>query len=444
MVAIRPDETNPGARSRVAAARVLKAVRDDGRSLVAALERTADLVDERDAALVQGLCYGVLRTLPRWEAAAGRLLRKPFDTKNRDLDALLLVGLYQLAATRVPPHAAVAATVDAARLMRKPWAVSLMNAVLRRFAREGDRLLAADAENANVRWLFPDWLLERLRAAWPADWMEVVAASNEPPPMVVRVNTARIAPADWAERLAEAHAEPVPHTESGMILDTPLPVARLPGFETGLVSVQDGGAQLAAPLLDARPGERVLDACAAPGGKTMHMLERAGGALRLAALDIDEARLARVAADLERLGLEARLVRGDAATPEGDWAGERYERVLLDAPCSATGVIRRHPDIKWLRRAADVAELVRIQARMLDALWPLVAPGGSLLYCTCSILPEENDGQIGPFLAAHPDAIHLPIAAPWGIARPFGRQILPHSGGAMDGFYYAKLGKRPC
>lgn len=326
--------------------------------------------------------------------------------------------------------------------MGKAWASSLVNALLRRFQRERKGLLDAPDPSPEVRWLFPPWLLERLRTAWPEHWREIVAASNARAPMTLRVNRIRTTRTDYARRLGNAGltAHPSPDATHGLTLDRPVSTAALPGFADGLVSVQDAGAQLAAGLLDARPGERVLDACAAPGGKSAHILERAGGNLDLTALDIDPARLEQTGHNLRRLALSARLVRGDATAPEVAWARTGYHRILLDAPCSATGVIRRHPDIKWLRRDTDISALGGLQARMLDALWPLLIPGGTLLYATCSLLPAENEEQIRAFLERRGDARAPAPESAWGVARPFGRQTLPRKGGP-DGFYYAVLEK---
>lgn len=424
------------------AARAVHAVRNRGRSLDEVLAGLGDLDDQRDRPLVQELCYGVLRTLPRQEALASALLHRPLKPEDRDLEALILVGLYQLTETRIPAHAAVAATVDAARTLGKTWAPGLVNALLRRFQRERGRLLDPPDPAPEVRWLFPHWLLERLRTAWPQHWRAIVTASNARAPMTLRVNRIKTTRVDYARRLGAAGltARPTPDTADGLTLERPVSTAMLPGFTEGLVSVQDAGAQLAAELLDARPGERILDACAAPGGKSVHILERTGRNLDLTALDIDPARLERVRDNLHRLSLSARIVQGDATAPSGDWARTRYHRILLDAPCSATGVIRRHPDIKWLRRDRDISALSDLQTRMLDALWPLLVPGGILLYATCSLLPEENDGQIQAFLGRRSDARARPLEKVWGITRPCGRQTLPRQGGP-DGFYYAVLEK---
>ncbi len=430
----------PGADARAAAALAIHRVRDRGQSLTRVLNQSALPRPPADRALTQELIYGTLRVLPRLEALVGILLHHPVKPADRDLEALMLVGLYQLTVLGTPPHAAVAATVEAARLLGKPDKVGLLNALLRRFLRERETLLAQADQLPSARWLVPEWLLAALRRDWPQDWEDIVTAGNERPPMSLRVNAARTDRRAYAGLLAAAGitARPIPGTEAGLMLDHPVPAQTLPGFDAGLVSVQDGGAQFAAQILDARPGQRVLDACAAPGGKTAHLLERAGPALELVAVDSAAARLDTLRENLARLGLQARVVRADAAAPLGDWTRPPFDRILLDVPCSATGVIRRHPDIKWLRRATDIPELCALQARILDAIWPLLAPGGRLLYVTCSVLAAENQDQVAAFLARQPAAREVPIAAAWGHERRHGRQLLPMNGGS-DGFYFALL-----
>ena len=435
-------ERQPGADARAAAALAIHRVRDRGQSLTRVLNQSTLPRPPADRALTQELIYGTLRVLPRLEALVGALLHHPVKPGDRDLEALILVGLYQLTVLGTPPHAAVAATVEATRLLGKPEKANLVNALLRRFLREREPLLAAADQLPSARFLFPEWLLAALRRDWPDDWEGIVAASNERPPMSLRVNATRTDRLAYAGMLTTAGitARPIPGTESGLMLDHPVPAHTLPGFDTGLVSVQDGGAQLAAPLLDAHPGHRVLDACAAPGGKTAHILERAGPGLDLVAIDSESARLATLRENLTRLGLSARVVRADAAQPLGDWSTPPFDRILLDVPCSATGVIRRHPDIKWLRRPTDIPELCTLQARLLDAVWPLLVPGGRLLYVTCSLFAAENQDQIESFLARRPEAREQPIPGTWGLARSHGRQLLPTHGGS-DGFYFALLEK---
>ena len=433
-----------GAEVRAAAARAVHAVRVDGRSLTVALTAAGGAVAARDQALLHELCYGTLRLLPRLEALVAILLSRPLRRADRILYALMAVGLYQLVSTRIPPHAAVAATVDATRALGRPRAAGLVNAALRRFQRERDALLARVGNAPDDPALFPDWLVARLEAAWPAHWRRIIAVSNQRPPMVLRVNRGQCERAAYAADLAAAGiaARPLPGLDTALLLDKPVPVLRLPGFAGGLVSVQDASAQLATVLLDPRPGERVLDACAAPGNKTAHLLERAGGALQLTAVDVDAERLEPLRENLARLGLAATVLTADAREAGPDWPGAPYDRILLDAPCSATGVIRRHPDIKYLRREADVAALTATQDAILAALWGLLRPGGRLLYATCSVLPDENQQRIAAFLETHPDARELPLTPPPGVADTVpcapGLQLLPTADGG-DGFYYALL-----
>jgi len=313
--------------------------------------------------------------------------------------------------------------------------------VLRRYQREQAVLDAAAEAEPVARHAHPHWLLTRLQQDWPDDWQAVCAANNARAPMTLRVNTLRGSPADYQQRLTEAGlaATSQPHAPAALVLTEPTDVAALPGFAAGDVSVQDAAAQLAAPLLDVQAGQRVLDACAAPGGKTAHLLENNPSA-ELVALDNDAARLDRVAETLARLQLAARLLHADAGQVVDWWDGKPFDRILLDAPCSASGVIRRHPDIKALRRAVDIDALAAQQARLLDALWPCLAPGGKLLYVTCSVLAAENGRQVKTFLARTPDAAALPLAADWGRPAGHGRQILPGEAD-MDGFFYALLVK---
>ncbi|BCU06547.1 16S rRNA (cytosine(967)-C(5))-methyltransferase RsmB [Allochromatium tepidum] len=433
---------SPGAEPRAAAARALHAVLDRGQSLTRVLQADRTPRSAADQALVQEMVYGALRLLPRLRLIAGRLLERPLKPRDGDLQALILIGLYQLGFMKTPSHAAVSATVEATRLLGKPRMAGLINALLRRFQREHEALPAWIDTQPESRWLFPDWLLERLRADWPDDWESIVSVCNERAPMALRVNPLRGTRADALAELEAAGigAQAIDGLDTGVLLDQPCAMRELPGFDTGRVSIQDSGAQLAARLLDAQPGERVLDACAAPGGKTAAILERAGNALDLVAIDSDAVRLATVGTTLDRLGLSAQVLVGDAADPHGDWTARPFDRILLDVPCSATGVIRRHPDIKWLRRPEDIRALAATQSRILDAIWPLLRPGGRLLYATCSLLAEENEHQVDAFLARRADARVLDPATDWGRPRPPGRQLLPTTQG-HDGFFYALLAK---
>jgi len=423
--------------SRAAVAAILVRVLAEGRSLTAALEDALPAIPrEADRAFVQAMSFGVVRWYGRLDAVLRQLATKPIQ--DPQIRMLALLGLFQLEYSRVKPYAAVAETVAAAG--RKEWARRLLNGVLRNFQRRRDELLAvADADPAS-RHAHPPWLWERIGGDWPDAEPALLEAANRQAPLTLRVNRRRCQRDPYLARLAEAGIEAAPTRVSadGVILAQPQAVERLPGYAAGWISVQDEAAQLAAPLLEVEAGQRVLDLCAAPGGKTVHVLESADPA-EVVALDIDPARLVRIAANLERAGLRATVLAGDAAQPDW-WDGAAFDRILVDAPCSATGVIRRHPDIKWLRQPADIAALARQQSRILNAAWPLLKAGGHLLYATCSILREENDAQIAAFLQRHPDAADDPIRADWGRALVHGRQILTGSGD-MDGFYYARLVK---
>lgn len=434
--------------SRAVAARALVPV-ISGQGSLSTLDAqlAASALPERDRGFVKALCFGVCRAHPRLDALAARLLRQPFKRRDADVQALLLIGLYQLLHMRVPPHAAVSETAGAARALGKAWATRVLNGCLRRFQRESVALQAQVDRDPPVALWHPAWLLRELRDAWPEEWRTLCETNNEAGPMTLRVNRRRGSRDDYLIRLDEAGiaAAPCRFSPDGIQLESPCDVNQLPGFQTGDVSVQDESAQLCAellaPTLEGSTGKRVLDACSAPGGKTAHLLERFD--LDLTALDIDPARLARVGATLERLGLNARLHAADASerADNAEWDGQTFDAILLDAPCSGTGVIRRHPDIKLLRRYSDIAELAALQARLLDNLWTRLAPGGTLLYATCSVLPAENAAQIAAFLARTPDAVaETPSDLEWGRPAGAGRQLLTQPGG-HDGFFYARLRK---
>ena len=437
-----------GAELRLVTARLLLRVLEKGESLSRLLPAGLEPLDPRDRPLAQALLYGTLRRLFRYRPVLQRLLKRRPKARDRILEALLLIGFEQLAALEVAPHAAIHATVEAVRASGRPWAAGLVNAVLRRFQREGERLLATLArENEEAAWNHPRWFIERLRADWPAQWQAILAGNDAPPPLFLRVNRRRTTPEACRDRLEAAgiEARRLPDYPDALWLPQPVPVERLPGFEEGLCSVQDVAAQLAARLLDPQPGERVLDACAAPGGKSAHLLEIQPELATLVALDRDPERARGIEHTLQRLGLEAEVRVADAARPETWWDGVPFDRILLDAPCSATGVIRRHPDIKVLRQPSDIDRLAAAQAELLEALWPLLRPGGRLLYCTCSVLRQENDEQIEAFLDRHADARARPPCHPDGLTGPTGLQMLPivNPGRepAPDGFYHALIEK---
>ncbi len=428
--------------TRAVAARALQRVTYQGDSLTDVLQHSSiSTLEARDQAWVRHVCFGSLRWHGRLGAILRHLLSKPLKKADKDIECLLRLGLYQLIYQRTPDHAAVNETVQAARKMKKVWAGSLINGVLRGFLREREQILVEVDQLETARYSFPTWLADRLKVAWPEDWQTIMQASNEHPPLVLRVNARQMGRAAYLQALQAAglEAEAVAGSETALSMAEAVTVTELPGFAQGAFSVQDAAAQLAAGLLACEPGQRVLDACAAPGGKTCHLLETTPN-LTLLALDSSEKRLRQVRENLERLQLQAELKAADAAELGTWWDGEPFDRILLDAPCSATGVIRRHPDIKLLRKNNDIGNLQAEQARLLAALWKTLRPGGRLLYATCSILPDENNVQVEAFLQGNTDAIHRLIEAAWGRALNAGRQILPGDTG-MDGFYYAVLEK---
>jgi len=424
----------------MAAAKALAAVLNGKASLNSSLPTQMDKVEDRDRGFTQDLAFGTARWQPRLSALAAKLLQKPFKAADADVEALLLVGLYQLLYTRVPAHAAIGETVGCADKLKKPWAKALLNAVLRRAQRESEALLAELEHDPVVRTAHPRWLQKSLKAFWPEQWEAICAANNAHPPMILRVNRRHHSRDAYLQLLADAgiSATPCVYSVDGIVLETATDVRSLPGFAEGWISVQDEAAQLAADLLDLAPGQRVLDACCAPGGKTCHILEVEKDLAGVVAVDLEAKRLVRVRENLARLGLSAELIAADGRDTATWWDGKPFQRILLDAPCSATGVIRRHPDIKLTRQPDDIAALAVLQGELLDALWPTLDVGGILLYATCSTLPTENTEVIQAFLARTSGARELDLATAAGIKQPHGRQLLAQEGG-HDGFYYAKL-----
>ncbi len=391
------------------------------------------------------LSYGTLRSHWRLQSWIDRLLERPLRSRDAIVRSLLAVGLFQLTDTRIPDHAAVSQTVEAARVLGRPKLAGLLNACMRRFQREN--VAAVEPSTDEARFDHPEWLIDAIRRDWPDDWESILEANNDRAPMWLRVNTRRAAVDEYRERLqqAEIEAAALSGLPSALRLAEPVAVDALPGFAAGDVSVQDAAAQLAAPWLLRGATGRVLDACAAPGGKSAHLLETGRNDIELTCLDVDQERLRSVEGTLERLGLVATVCAGDASNPREWWDGQPFDAILLDAPCSASGVIRRHPDIKLLRRAADIDRLAAQQASILGALWPLLAPGGRLLYVTCSVLAAENDEVIGAFLSRCADARENDLLPNNNISdvmrqRTCGYQVLPGSSG-MDGFYFACLEK---
>jgi 16S rRNA (cytosine967-C5)-methyltransferase len=436
------------AQARALATRVLIAVARDGRRLEDALAGASAPASLK--ATVQSLSFGTIRWFYQLEACLAGLSGRPLDRLDPEVRALALIGLYQLAHGETPAHAAVAETVEASRLLRRPKAAGFVNAILRRFLRERDAILASVQHDPAARHAHPAWMVQAFEKDWPEDFQAILAADNLHPPMWLRVNAARTSLADYRAQLMRAgmESQACDFAPEALRLERPVEVGRLPGFADGLVSIQDAAAQLAARLLHAQPGMRVLDACAAPGGKACHLLELEPGLGELVALDVDPARVGRIGENLVRLGLAATVLVGDACAPAAWWDGRPFDRILLDVPCTGTGVIRRHPDIKLLRQPGDVAQFVDRQQCLLAAAWPLLAPGGRLVYATCSVLKAENAAQVARFLAANPEAAEVTESARlfWPVQPPVtgpGPGVALLTGAAdTDGFYYACIEKR--
>ncbi|HEV7432818.1 MAG TPA: 16S rRNA (cytosine(967)-C(5))-methyltransferase RsmB, partial [Steroidobacteraceae bacterium] len=433
----------PGTAATVlsGAAGVVAAVLAEGTNAEEALARQAH---EPQRAAIHAVALGTVRWYLRLAPAVLPMLARSEAQTDARLRALLVSAVHQFEYSAHAPATTVAAAVDAARLLGLDRAAGLTNAILRRYLRERAARLALVDRDLAARTAHPDWLVAQLRAAWPEALEAMLRANNEHPPLCLRVDTGRVGMAQYLEELTAAglHGERVAMIDTAVTLNTAPPLSEVPGFAAGRVSVQDSSAQLAAQLLEPRPGEHLLDACAAPGGKTGALLELAGGAIELTALDSDAPRLGRVADNLKRLGREARLVHAELGAAPSWWDGRMFDAILLDAPCSGTGVIRRHPDIKLLRRAGDIAGFAARQLGLLRACWPLLRPGGRLLYVTCSILPAENSNVVAAFVAGQPGVTErkLPGAearAPLLRRCPYGWQLLPGAGG--DGFYYACL-----
>ena len=423
-----------GVNARVSATRVLDVVLHRGRSLKATLAAALpSLADPRDRALVEAIVMCALRQRARFDEALAQWMARPLGERDHELRALLHAGFAQLE-MGLPAHAAVAASVDAARALGRAHQAGLVNAVLRRAQREG--LPQAGNEAA-----WPAWLAQRIRGDWPSEHEAIFAASAHEAPMWLRVNRRLRARDAYAGLLQDAGivSHVLPSLADGLRLDTALPVHELPDFDAGAASVQDGAAQAVADALAPPPGARVLDACAAPGGKSAHLAER-DPSLRITALDVDARRVRRMQETFTRLALDIDARTADALEADAWWDGSPYDAILIDAPCSATGIVRRQPDILLHRREADIAALVHTQAQLLDATWPLLVPGGVLVYATCSILRDENAAQVEAFLARTADAMLAPLDASYGRDTGFGHQRLPGDEG-MDGFFYARLSK---
>lgn len=408
---------------------ILFSVLEEGTSLSVALEQHNQKTLPKDRGLVQELSYGVIRVLPELEFYIQSLMEKVLVKKSRKLHYLIMVGMYQLIYTRIPPHAALSETVNAVNLLGHSNWKKVINGVLRQFSRSHAELQQRFSQTGNIS-LHPKWLTKKIEASYPKDWQTILAENNQRPPMWIRINQQQCSTDEYIKLLKQRDISSIKDEELPTALRLPeaVPVSLLPQFEEGTVFIQDRSAQLAAFILAPKDNDEILDLCAAPGGKTTHILELAPNA-QVTAVDVDPERVKKIEQNLKRLCQHAIVMQGDGLTPEV-WTNKQFDKILLDAPCSATGVIRRHPDIKWLRKASDIPALVQMQSEILKNIWPYLKPNGILLYATCSILPEENREQIERFLDEHNDVTLLGEML----------QILPntHYG---DGFFYAKLKK---
>ena len=426
---------------RAIAAKIIVKVVEESVSLSSALSEAEKCINQQSRPLLRQISYGVIRHYFSLSKIQSLLLARPLKSREKELHALILIGLYQIVYSRVPQHALVSETVNATGALKRPWASALVNGALRSMIRQGEKILDNKEWKDIDRYDHPFWLIDKCRHYWPEQWQNILQANNEHPPMTLRINSRRVTRNQYLEKLTSCDltARETPLSPTGITLEKACPVDKLPGFTEGLISVQDEAAQLSVPLLDCQPGDRVLDACAAPGGKTCHLLEQTPS-LDLWAVDVEEKRLVRLRENLARLRLQAHVICGDAAMPETWWDGQPFDRILLDAPCSATGVIRRHPDIKLLRRAEDVSALVSIQKKLIRQMWDMLKCGGLMVYATCSILREENDDQIESFLSTQADASLITVQKYQPYHSPYGMQFFPVNDG-HDGFFYSILQK---
>jgi 16S rRNA (cytosine967-C5)-methyltransferase len=428
--------------SRAIVAKILSSLLNDRGSLNTLL---ANHKDHPEFGLIQESSYGCCRWYFALESLLGQLLNKPLKKQDTDIKCLMICALYQLRELEVAEYAVINESVSAVAVFKKPWAKGLVNAVLRGYQRRREELeQTLSAEGPSTYLAFPDWLESEISRQWPEHALSILENSNQRPPMALRVNLAKNTREAYLELLAgvDLAASAGQLTASAVYLDSAVPVTELPGFAEGYVSVQDEASQLVANLLQLEPDQRVLDACAAPGGKSCHILESECSLTELTSIDMSQSKLDRIQENLERIGLESTLIAADASAVGSWWDGEPFDRILLDAPCSATGVIRRHPDIKLLRRPEQIAELTKLQSKLLSSLWACLKPGGLLVYTTCSLLRQENEEIIRGFLESTDSAKYEAIAADWGVECAFGRQLLPGTQSGPDGFFYSVLRKQ--
>ena len=399
--------------------------------------------DKREQRLIHELCYGVLRWYHQLIFISNLLLNKKIREKDSDIIGLILLGLYQLKFMRIPDHAAISATVETANLLGKPWAKVLINAILRKFQRDQEEIEKQIHDTPSARYSHPAWIIDKMQDQWSEFWPSILSANNTYPPQHLRLNIQRHSRNDYMKKLRIMGIDHCASNlvDSGIIITKPLAVEDIPGFLDGYISIQDFGAQLAAPLLDCDTEHRILDVCAAPGGKSTHILELYPNIQELVSVDISADRLLLLQNSLDRLNLNSVIIQADVSKTIDWWDGNHFDRILLDAPCSATGVIRRHPDIKYSRTMDQISELTKLQQALLVNIWTLLKPGGLLVYCVCSLFKEESDEQIANFLSQNLNAMSLPIETNWGVLSQFGRHTIPGHD-ESDGFYYSLISKK--
>ncbi|EPJ47401.1 MAG: sun protein [Osedax symbiont Rs1] len=431
--------------ARHIAVKVLTPLLNQSGALKYALKKQIVDCPENQRPFLQELCYGTMRHHPQLSLLLSKLIAKPLKAKDQDINALIMIGLYQLLKLRVAEHAAISETVDICKILKKPWATSLVNATLRNFQRNKEPLLADLSELDSFKYNHPAWFIAKLRSNWPDHWQSILTANDQHPPLVLRVNKNKVSRETLISKLAEedhqAHITNI--SEYGVQLDQPTDVTMLPGFDQGEFSVQDEAAQLAAALIAPQENENILDACSAPGGKLIHLLElRSSANTSIQGIELEQHRADKIIENMDRIELSCKVHIANATNRDW-WDGVLFDKILLDAPCSATGVIRRNPDIKLLRQPEDIHSIAKLQKAILANLWSTLAPGGTLIYATCSIFPQENEKIISAFIRETDDADHIEIDANWGLKREYGRQLFPEKDG-NDGFYYAMLKKRKC
>ena len=432
------DKTNS---VRLIAIRIIESILLNKGSLSTQLARKQADVKAEHVPQLKEICFGVSRYYPQLNSFALHMLDKPFQEKDFDVYAAILVALYQIEYMDTPEHAAVNEAVESAKLIGKPWAGKLVNAILRRYLREAVDIKAVLKDMPSVAHSHPKWILKRFKKHWGNSFEQIVAANNARPPMCLRVNLSRVSRETQMQKLSQQgiESEEGVFSESAIYLKQAASVQSLPGFFDGDMSVQDEAAQLSASILSVKEGEKVLDACAAPGGKTGHLLESAD--IHLTAIELEPWRLSKIEENLERLGFNAELICADSGDLDTWWDNVAFDKILLDVPCSATGVIRRNPDIKVNRKPADIDELISIQKALINNIWLTLKPGGKLLYATCSVMPEENEHQMAEFLSLTPDAKEIQLDVEWGQKVSHGIQLLPKQN-SHDGFYYCLIEKQ--